>query len=45
MAINVMVTRDFDHMSAVAADVVKKEIVAVQKTKPETILRDKPKPP
>lgn len=38
MGIKVIVTRDFAHMSAVAADVVKKKIIETLKAKPEMVL-------
>lgn len=38
MPIRVILTRDFDHMSSVAADIVKKDIVQTLKTKKEYVL-------
>jgi glucosamine-6-phosphate deaminase len=38
MSIKVFITKDFDHMSAVAADVAKKTIIQVQKEKKEAVL-------
>jgi glucosamine-6-phosphate deaminase len=38
MSIDVYITRDFDHMSTVAADVVKGKIIETLKTKPEAVL-------
>jgi len=38
MPLTVFVTRDFDHMSKVAADVVKKYIVHMQKSKKELVM-------